>query len=144
VRDPGCVFCQIVAGELSARILYSDDAVIAFLDRAPATPGHALVVPRTHRNDLLQMSDDGLAAVIVAARKVAEAIRSALDPPGLWLHQVSGEAAGQDVFHFHLHLIPRYEDDTIQPGWGNPPWQPPSLSDAVQDQIAARIRDAIT
>jgi histidine triad (HIT) family protein len=144
VSDSGCVFCQIAAGELPARIVYNDDAIVAILDRAPATPGHTLVIPRAHYRDLWEMSDDGLAAVIVVARMVAEAIRSTLEPPGMWLHQVSGHAAGQDVFHYHLHLIPRYEDDTIQPGWGSPPWQPPSLTEEVQDRIAARIREAVT
>ena len=144
MREPGCVFCQIAAGERPARIVYSDDAVVACLDVAPATRGHALVIPRTHRRDLWEMSDDDLASVIVVARSVAEAIRSALEPPGMWLHQVSGHAAGQDVFHYHLHVIPRYEDDTVQPAWGRPPWRPPLVTDEERDEIAARIRDAIT
>jgi histidine triad (HIT) family protein len=97
---PGCVFCKIVAGELPARFLYADETVVSFLDIAPATPGHALVVPRVHRRDLWEIEDDELAAVSVTARKVAAALREALTAPGMWLHHVSGEAAGQDVFHF--------------------------------------------
>ena len=142
MRDPDCVFCGIVANELPARVLYDDGAVMSFLDLDPATPGHALVVPRAHRRDLWELTGEELAAVAVAGRQVAQAIRAALGPPGMWLHQVSGEAAGQDVFHYHLHLIPRYEDDTVQPGWGSDPWSPPTLTEEDQDRIAERIRAA--
>ena len=135
-----CVFCEIVAEERSARFLYRDDTVLSFLDVAPATRGHALVVPRAHLRDLWEIDDDELIAVTLVARRVAGALRDVLTAPGMWLHHVSGEAAGQDVFHFHLHLIPRFGDDTIQPGWGATPWRPPELSDAELDDLAARVR----
>jgi histidine triad (HIT) family protein len=143
MRDPGCVLCKIVAGELPVRLLHTDERVVSFLDIAPATPGHALVVPRAHRRDLWEIEDDELAAVSVTARKVATALRDVLAAPGMWLHQVSGEAAGQDVFHYHLHLIPRYAGDTVQPGWGEPPWSPPDLTESELDTIAARVSDAL-
>jgi histidine triad (HIT) family protein len=144
MRDPECVVCRIVAGDLPARFLYADETVVSFLDIAPATPGHALVVPRVHRRDLWEIEDDELAAVNVTARKVAAALRDILTAPGMWLHHVSGEAAGQDVFHFHLHVIPRYAGDTVQPGWGQPPWSPPDVTKAHLDSMAARASDAIT
>jgi histidine triad (HIT) family protein len=143
LREPDCVFCKIVVGERSARFLYADETVVSFLDIAPATLGHALVVPRAHRRDLWEVGDDELTAVIVAARAVAAALRDVLAAPGMWLHHVSGEAAGQDVFHFHVHLIPRYEADTVQPAWGQPPWSRPDLDEDALDGIAARVSDAM-
>jgi histidine triad (HIT) family protein len=143
MRDPDCVICRILAGELPARFLYADQTVVSFLDVAPATPGHALVVPRVHRRDLWDIDDEELAAVNIAARKVAAALRDVLAAPGMWLHQVSGEAAGQDVFHYHVHVIPRYGGDTVQPGWGEPPWSPPELSETDLDTMAARVSEAL-
>jgi len=143
MRDTDCVFCGIVAGEIPARFLYTDDTVASFLDIAPATRGHALVVPREHRRDLWEIDDDELVAVSLAARKVARALRGVLGAPGMWLHHVSGEAAGQDVFHYHVHLIPRYEDDAVQPGWGAPPWHPPDVEPAALDSIAARVAETL-
>jgi histidine triad (HIT) family protein len=136
---PDCAFCKIVAGELPARVLYADEAVVSFLDIAPATSGHALVVPRAHRRDLWEVDDDELVAVSLVARRVATALRDVLAAPGIWLHQVSGEAAGQDVFHYHVHVIPRYDGDTVQPGWGTAPWHPPALTDTELDRMAARV-----
>lgn len=136
----GCVFCRIATGELAARIVHEDERVLAFLDLAPATPGHTLVVPRAHYRDLWDIPDAELAHVAVSARRVAAAIASALGAPGMKLHQVSGAEAGQDVFHFHLHLIPRWKGDGVQPAWGGAPWRPPELDDARCDEIAASIR----
>jgi histidine triad (HIT) family protein len=141
--DATCVFCRIAAGELPARIVYDDSLVLAFLDAAPATPGHTLVVPRAHRRDLFDIADDELAQVVLAARRIAVAIREALGVPGVKLHQVSGADAGQDVFHFHLHVIPRTRGDGVQPAWGSPPWRAPDLDDARRDEIAAGIRARI-
>jgi histidine triad (HIT) family protein len=143
MRDPDCVVCKIVAGELPARFLYADETVVSFLDIAPATPGHALVVPRVHRRDLWEIEDDELAAVTVAARRVAAALREILRAPGMWLHHVSGEVAGQDLFHYHLHVIPRYTGDTVQPGWGQPPWSPPDLTNTDLDAMAALVAQAV-
>ena len=142
--DTDCVFCGILAGDIPARFLYADDTVVSFLDIAPATRGHALVVPRAHRRDLWEIEDDELVAVSLAARQVARALRDVLGAPGMWLHHVSGEAAGQDVFHYHVHLIPRYDDDEVQPGWGAPPWRPPEVEAADLDSIAERVADALT
>jgi histidine triad (HIT) family protein len=137
--DANCVFCEIVAERLPARFLYADDAVVSFLDIAPATPGHALVVPRAHRRDLWEIDDHELTAVALVARNVACALRDILAAPGMWLHHVSGAAAGQDVFHYHLHVIPRFEGDSVQPGWGSAPWHPPGMSENDLEGLAARV-----
>jgi histidine triad (HIT) family protein len=137
--EPDCVFCEIAAGELPARFLHVDAAVVSFLDIAPATRGHALVVPRAHRRDLWEIPDDELVAVSLVARKVAVALREVLAAPGMWLHHVSGAAAGQDVFHYHQHLIPRYDDDAVQPAWGAAPWRPPEVSEGDLDTMASLV-----
>ena len=96
-----------------------------------------------HRRDLWEVEDDELTAVSLTTRKVAAALRDVLAAPGMWLHQVSGEVAGQDVFHYHVHVIPRYAADTVQPGWGTPPWSPPELSETDLDTMAGRVREEL-
>lgn len=135
-----CIFCDIVNGVLPARIVYEDGAALAFLDRNPATAGHTLVVPKRHRSDLFDATEAELALLVSVARRVGDATRRALDAPGVLLHQVSGAAAGQDVFHLHFHLIPRYEDDTVQPSWGSPPWKPSGRAEGDLDDVLARVR----
>lgn len=139
-RPNGCVFCRIASGDVPARVVHADERALAFLDAAPATRGHTLVVPRTHYRDLWDIPDDELAHVALIARRVAAAIAAAVGAPGMKLHQVSGAEAGQDVFHFHVHVIPRWDGDGVQPAWGAPPWRPPDLDDAQRDEIAASIR----
>jgi histidine triad (HIT) family protein len=108
-----CVFCSIVAGEAPAHRVYEDEDAVAFLDANPVARGHTLVVPRDHYPTLLEMPAGTTTATFSAARTVAEAIEETLDPAGLNLVQSNGSAAGQDVFHVHVHLIPRREDDGI-------------------------------
>jgi histidine triad (HIT) family protein len=115
--DPSCIFCKIVAGELPATIVQEDERTIAFLDISPATRGHALVVPRRHARDLLSIDDADLAACAAAAKRLAARMPDALGAAGVNLLNSCGPAAWQTVFHFHLHVIPRYEDDPLQPPW---------------------------
>lgn len=116
------VFCQIAAGDLPSWIVMSNEHVVAFLDKKPATRGHMLIVTREHRRDLWALLPNEATAAMSAARQLAHAARSALGATGMNLKQNNGEEAGQDVFHFHLHVIPRYPDDTVLPGcvWGIP------------------------
>ncbi len=132
-----CLFCGIVAGEVPAQIVDSDEHTVAFMDINPATPGHSLVVPRAHSADLIEVSDDDLARTTVAARRLANRIRAALAPDGFNLLNSCGPAAWQTIFHFHLHLIPRYDDDPLKL-----PWVPgPGESEEIA-AIADRIREA--
>ena len=110
-----CIFCAIVAGDAPAEILREDDDTIAFLDIAPLTRGHALVIPREHRVDLTDVGPERAAAVMRAAVSVGEMLRSALDPAGMNLLHASGAVAWQTVFHFHVHVLPRYPDDGFPP-----------------------------
>ena len=116
-RDPDCLFCKIVAGEIPGTILAEDDRTVAFMDINPATRGHALVVPRRHATDLGAVDADDLAAVAAAAQRLATRAREALGADGVNLMNSWGPAAWQTVFHFHVHVIPRYEGDPLQLPW---------------------------
>jgi len=128
MADPQCIFCKIVAGELPARIVDEDERTIAFMDISPATRGHALVIPRAHANDLTSVSDEDLQAVALASRRLAGRMKERLGAAGVNLINSCGSAAWQTVFHFHVHVIPRYEGDPLRL-----PWVP---SEGDQEQIA--------
>jgi histidine triad (HIT) family protein len=117
VTDPDCLFCKIVAGEIPATIVASDERTLTFMDINPATRGHALVVPRTHARDLLEIDPDDLAAVAQAGQRMARTAKATLDADGINLINSCGAAAWQTVFHFHLHVIPRYADDPLKLPW---------------------------
>jgi histidine triad (HIT) family protein len=111
-----CVFCEIVAGLHGREVVYADETVVAFLCEPPATSGHVLIVPRAHRPDIWSIERAEATAAMAAAHRIAAAQRAELGAVGVNLRQNSGERAGQDVFHFHLHVVPRYEGDTVLPG----------------------------
>jgi histidine triad (HIT) family protein len=134
VQASDCLFCGIVAGEVPAQIIDSDEHTVAFMDINPATPGHALVVPREHSDDLLDVSDEDLERTMVAARRLALRIQAALDPDGFNILNSCGRAAWQVIFHFHLHVIPRYEDDPLKLPWIPRGAEPDEIA-AVADKI---------
>ena len=140
-----CVFCRIVLGDVHQEIVYEDGRVVAFLCEPPATWGHVLVVPRAHRRDIWDIEPDEAVAAMSAALRIAGVVREELGAVGVNLRQNSGAKAGQDVFHFHLHVVPRYEDDSVLPGcvWGQPPWRPPTGGDAARLRVAAAIRKGL-
>jgi histidine triad (HIT) family protein len=130
-----CLFCKIVAGELPAEKVAEDERTVAFMDINPATRGHLLVVPRKHARDLLDIEPDELAAVVEAAQRMTRRVVETLDADGVNLLNSCGSAAWQTVFHFHIHVIPRYEDDPLRL-----PWIPgPGDQDEIK-AAAARIR----
>lgn len=133
-----CVFCDIVAGDAPAYRLHETDRTLAFLDIEPLNPGHALVVPKPHRETLTDMDADLVADTFRSARTVAEAVETAFDPDGLNLLQANGEAAGQEVFHAHVHVLPRYEDDNVEVSW-----PAGELNDEEAEAVAEKIRDAV-
>jgi histidine triad (HIT) family protein len=102
-----CIFCRIVAGEATAAKVHEDEHSLAFLDLFPAAEGHTLVIPKLHYADLFGATEETLPAVTLATRRVARALRKALAPDGLMVVQLNGAAAGQTVFHYHVHLLPR-------------------------------------
>jgi histidine triad (HIT) family protein len=117
MADPDCIFCRIIDGELPATIVDEDARTIAFMDVAPATRGHALVIPRAHATDLLSVDAEDLAAVSLAAARLAARMKERLGADGVNLLNSCGEAAWQTVFHFHMHVIPRYSDDPLRLPW---------------------------
>jgi histidine triad (HIT) family protein len=133
VEDPDCIFCKILRGELPALIVDEDERTIAFMDIAPATRGHALVIPRAHAKDLLRIAQDDLRASILAAQRLAVRASERLGADGVNLLNSCGPAAWQTVFHFHIHVIPRYEDDPLRL-----PWVP---SQGDQSEIAAAAQE---
>jgi histidine triad (HIT) family protein len=111
--EPDCIFCGIVAGELPSTTIARSERAIAFMDVNPVTPGHALVIPRSHSTDLFDTSADDLEACAHLAQRIAERAKDRLGADGINLLNCTGEAAWQTVFHFHIHVIPRFKD---QPG----------------------------
>ena len=111
------IFRQIVAGEVPAPVINEDDLTVAFLDQAPATEGHTLVVPRSHATDIWELSDRDAIAVMLLAKRVAHLFEERLSPDGLNLVQANRLAAWQSVFHFHLHVVPRWSGDGLRPPW---------------------------
>ena len=104
-----CIFCRIVAGTARSHPVWEDPDTLAFMDLAPLATGHVLVIPKPHWENVFETPAPALAAVMGAAKRVAHAIRATIAPPGLGVYQVNGRAAGQTVFHYHVHLIPRYD-----------------------------------
>jgi histidine triad (HIT) family protein len=130
-----CLFCGIVAGDVPGQIVDSDEHTVAFMDISPATKGHALVVPREHADDLMDISDEDLERTMAAARRLARRMDEALEPDGFNILNSCRPAAWQTVFHFHVHVVPRYDDDPLELPWV------PSEGDADEiKQIADKIR----
>ena len=130
-----CLFCKIVAGDVPAQIIDSDEHTVAFMDINPATRGHALVVPRAHSADLIEIDPEDLEATAVAAQRLAKRMDEVLEPDGINVLNACRPAAWQTVFHFHLHVIPRWEDDPLKL-----PWIPDGGDQDEIASIAAKLR----
>jgi histidine triad (HIT) family protein len=137
MSDPDCIFCKIVAGELPATIVDEDDRTLAFMDIAPATRGHALVIPREHTPDLLGIGAEDLTAVNLAAQRLAARIKERLRADGVNLLNSCGAAAFQTVFHFHVHVIPRYEGDPLRLPWVPTPGDSQEIA-ATAEELGGR------
>jgi len=127
--DPDCLFCKIAAGEIPSTRVDEDERTVAFMDINPATRGHLLIVPRAHSRDLLDLPDEDLVACAAAAQELAARVSARLDADGVNVLNSCGQAAWQTVFHFHLHVIPRYAGDPLRL-----PWTP---APGDRDEIAA-------
>jgi histidine triad (HIT) family protein len=129
VTSEDCLFCKIAAGEVPAKMVDSDERTISFMDINPATRGHALVIPRRHSADIHEVDPEDLAACMEAARRLAARARDRLGADGVNVLNSCGRAAWQTIFHFHVHVIPRYHDDPLRL-----PWTP---APGDEDEIAA-------
>lgn len=133
---PDCVFCKIIAGELPSSKVYEDDEVVAFLDIHPVRPGHTLLVPKKHCKDFLDCDPEVGAHLMEAAQKVARAVVAGTRAEGFNLGVNNGRAAGQIIFHLHLHVIPRSEGDGLRL-WGQQEYK-----EGEMESVAERIRNA--
>ena len=114
-----CIFCKIAEGSLSASILYEDTRLMAIMDAFPATKGHVLIIPKAHATDIFDLPEETASAILPLAQQIARKIKEELQPAGINILQNNGKAAGQVVGHYHLHVIPRYEDDGMVIKHGN-------------------------
>jgi histidine triad (HIT) family protein len=135
VSEPDCIFCQIVAGELPAHKVYEDEHTLAFMDINPATRGHALVIPRRHARNLLEIGAEDLSATALTAQQLARRVSDRLGAEGVNLINSCGAMAWQTVFHFHIHVIPRYRDDPMKLPWTPAPGDVDAIA-AVAKELA--------
>lgn len=137
MRDNNCIFCKIIAGEIPSRTIYEDNDFKVILDVNPASKGHALILPKNHCANLYEIDDDLLAKASKLAKKLAVHMSEMLDCDGLNFLQNNGEVAGQTVFHFHMHLIPRYKsmknDDLLN-------WTHVEFTDEEQDAVCQKLQ----
>lgn len=131
-----CIFCKIVAGEIPSSRVHEDDRTVAFMDVNPGTRGHLLVVPKEHAADLHEISDDDLAAVARTARDMAARAMDRLGAEGVNVIQNNGRAAWQSVFHYHVHVLPRYADDSIELPWTPGPGDEHEIAAAARELAA--------
>ena len=132
-----CIFCKIVRGEIPAVKVHEDEGTLTFMDIQPASPGHALVIPKTHAPNLLEIAESELFVVAATTQRVARAVQKALAPDGIRIVQTNGAAAGQSVFHYHVHIIPMQAGQRVG-AHGRERANPDELK-----VLAARIRAAL-
>jgi len=136
---PGqCIFCRLIAGEIPAALVHEDAQTLAFMDIGQVNPGHVLVASRRHAATLLDLTPEEAAAAMRTAHRVAQAVKTAFDPPGLTLLQANGHEGDQTVFHFHLHVVPRHAGDGIALSW---PRKDPARE--VLQAYAQQLRQAL-
>ena len=134
-----CIFCKIIAGEAPAITVFEDDRTLAFLDINPINPGHTLIIPKQHHQDLFSMDSETYQQLASATLIVAQAVNAHIKPDGLNIFQANGTAAGQTVFHLHNHVLPRHQHDRLRVGLAEQPTQLPSQDESLE-KIAASIR----
>ena len=136
MTDKECIFCKIAGGEIPSSTVYEDEDFRVILDLGPATKGHALILPKNHFANLFELDDATAQKAILVAKKMAGKMKTALGADGFNLVQNNNEVAGQTVFHFHMHLIPRYENDQV-----GLTWTPGTLTEEVKEEILAKLAE---
>ena len=137
MKDENCIFCKILAGEIPSTAVYEDDDFKAILDVSPAARGHVIILPKNHAANIYELSDEDASKIMVVAKKIATAIEKAYHCDGVNILQNNGEAAGQTVFHLHVHVIPRFKGDTVNIGWKQ--GDMPEDLDAICKEIQAQL-----
>lgn len=134
MRDENCIFCKIAAGEIPSATLYEDDDFRVILDIEPASKGHALILPKEHYANLYELDDELASKALILAKKMITKLTDILGCDGYNVLQNNGPVAGQTVFHFHMHLIPRYKEDDVRIGW-----KAGKLTEEVREEILKKI-----
>lgn len=134
MKDENCIFCKIANGEIPSATLYDDEKVRVILDISPASKGHALILPKEHYANIYEISEEMAMHVIKTAKKMAVKMKENLELEGLNVLQNNGEAAGQTVFHYHMHLVPRYKEDKVSMKWENG-----ELSEEVKEELVKKL-----
>ncbi len=132
-----CIFCKIVKGDIPCSRIYEDDMFLAFLDISPINKGHVLLIPKEHHRDIFDTPDDTLAGFAKTAKKIAKAVKQATDADGINLGQNNGKAAGQEVSHSHMHIIPRFADDGLKH------WPGGNYEEDEAEKFAEKIKDRL-
>ena len=135
MRDDNCIFCKLANGDIPTNSIYEDEDFNVILDASPATKGHALILPKQHYANMFEIDDEILAKAAKLAKRVITHEKEVLGCDGYNVLQNNGEVAGQTVFHFHMHLIPRYQCDTV-----GITWTPGELSDQDKEEILSKVR----
>ena len=136
MKRDDCIFCKIAAGDIPSATIYEDDDFRVILDIEPASKGHALILPKEHFANLYELSDEVAAKALVVAKKVIAKMTDIVECDGYNVVQNNGEAAGQTVFHFHIHLIPRYKEDQV-----NISWKQGKLTEEVKTEILSKMNE---
>lgn len=137
MKDENCIFCKILAGEIPSTAVYEDDDFKAILDVNPAARGHVIILPKNHAANIYELPDEDASKIMMVAKKIATAIEKAYHCDGVNILQNNGEAAGQTVFHLHVHVIPRFKGDTVNIGWKQ--GDMPEDLDAICKEIQAQL-----
>ena len=135
MKKDDCIFCKLANGEIPTRVVYEDEDFCVIMDAAPATKGHCLILPKEHFPNIYEIEEEVLGKAFKLAKKMAGHLTEKLGCDGFNIVQNNGEAAGQTVFHFHVHLIPRYKNDGMAMGW-----KPGKPSDEEQDSVYKLIK----
>lgn len=138
MKKDNCIFCKIANGEIPSTTVYEDTDFRVILDISPASKGHALILPKEHYDNAYEMDEKVSAKVFPLASKIAKAVKQATGCDGVNILQNNEEAAGQTVFHFHTHIIPRYADDSV-----NITWKPLETVSEEQEEVAKKIKAEI-
>ena len=139
MKKDDCIFCKIAAGEIPSRKIYEDKDLIAIMDLNPTSKGHSLIIPKEHCTNIYDIDEDIAAKVMKTAKKLATKMTVALNCDGFNLLQNNGETAGQTMFHFHMHLIPRYKGDQV-----GITWHPGELNDADKEEILLKVKEQLS
>lgn len=131
-----CIFCSIIGNEISSTTIYEDAVVKVILDISPANKGHAIIIPKKHFKDIFELDEETASHIFAIATKISKAMKKVLNCDGINILQNNGEAAGQTVYHFHMHIIPRYLKDTITISW-----KTGSYTQGEAEEIAEDIRN---